>query len=267
MDASRPRDPTLASVELTDNEVARARAIARDLRGTSSLAPISDMLEALASSLEAARRRVVRIGYDLHDGTLQEVTALGHDLHFFREQLASDVAFERRRLLVGRVDDLLARLRSIDVSLRDVATQSASHLLFDRPLAVMLVEVGDLAAGDVAVEFDIDHAFDELGLTDSQRIVMVRVVQGALTNVARHSDATRAIVTLRQDEDEVVLEVRDDGKGFELAAVLAQSAETGRLGIMAMRERARLLGGELTIDTSPGRSTTILLRLPRWRPH
>ncbi|HEV2643976.1 MAG TPA: ATP-binding protein [Candidatus Elarobacter sp.] len=206
------------------------------------------------------------MGYDLHDGALQEITALGHDLHFFREQLASDEAFERRRLLIGRVDDLVARLQSIDANLRNVATQSASHLLFDRPLALMLVEVAELAAGDVVVEFDIDHAFDELGLTDSQRIVIVRVVQGALTNVARHSGATHASVTLRQDDDEVVLEVRDDGQGFDLDAAATLRAETGRLGIIAMRERALLLGGKLTIDSSPAQSTTILLRLPRWRP-
>ena len=207
------------------------------------------------------------MGYDLHDGALQEVAALGHDIHLFREQLGSDEAFERRRLLIGRVDDLLARLRAIDANLREVASHSASALLVDRPLAVTLAEVAELAAGDIDVELDIEDTLDELGITDSQRIVMIRVVQGALTNVARHSGATRAIVTLRQRDDDVLLEVRDDGQGFDLDVALRRSAETGRLGLLAMRERASLLGGELTIESSPERSTTVALRLPRWRPN
>ncbi|HEV2592500.1 MAG TPA: ATP-binding protein [Gaiellaceae bacterium] len=248
------------------DEVARARAFARDLRQQPSLAPVCDLLESLASSLEAARRRGLRMGYDLHDGALQEVAALGHDIHLFREQLGSEGAFEHRRILVGRVDDLLARLLAIDLNLREVATQSTPPLLAGVTLRVALAHTAELAAGDVAVTLDVDATLDESGITDSQRIVMIRVVQGALTNTARHSGASRASVTVRQAGEEILLEVRDDGQGFDLEEALRRGPETGRIGLPAMRERARLLGGELTIDSSPTRSTAVLLRLPRWRP-
>jgi signal transduction histidine kinase len=87
-------------------------------------------------------------------------------------------------------------------------------------------------------------------------ITAYRVVQEALTNVARHADARNASVQLLVDDDTLTLAVRDDGRGFDLPA----SRRTG--GLSGMRERLELLGGTLTVDTAPERGTLITAELP-----
>jgi two-component system, NarL family, sensor histidine kinase UhpB len=87
------------------------------------------------------------------------------------------------------------------------------------------------------------------------QLVVYRVAQEALSNAARHSDAERIAVELRRAGDGVELDVSDDGRGFAF-----EEAERG-LGIAGMRERALLLGGDLTIESRPGRGTTVSLRV------
>jgi two-component system sensor histidine kinase UhpB len=89
------------------------------------------------------------------------------------------------------------------------------------------------------------------------QLVVYRVAQEAITNAARHSDADRLEVTLRRSEDGVTLEVVDDGRGFAF-----EQSERG-LGIGGMRERALLIGAELTIESRPGQGTTVRLEVRR----
>ena len=87
------------------------------------------------------------------------------------------------------------------------------------------------------------------------QLVVYRVAQEALSNAARHSRAERIAVGLRRAGDGVELDVSDDGRGFAF-----EESERG-LGIAGMRERALLLGGDLTIESRPGRGTTVSLRV------
>ena len=103
----------------------------------------------------------------------------------------------------------------------------------------------DLAEGD----------FADLG--DDSQLVVYRVAQEALSNAARHSGAGRIEVRLRRQRDgAVALAVADDGRGF------AFDESEGGLGIAGMRERALLIGAELTIESRPGRGTTVRLTVP-----
>jgi signal transduction histidine kinase len=87
-----------------------------------------------------------------------------------------------------------------------------------------------------------------------------RVAQEALTNAARHAAATYVQIILRQEDDWLVLEIRDDGQGFDAVAVQADRAQG--LGLRGMRERLALVGGDLTIDSRPGHGTHLLARVP-----
>jgi hypothetical protein len=86
-----------------------------------------------------------------------------------------------------------------------------------------------------------------------------RVVQEALTNVARHSSASAVAVELTDAPDEIVVTVQDNGRGFDLVPGWAK----GSLGLHGMRERARLLGGKLELDSASGRGTRVTLHVPR----
>jgi len=95
--------------------------------------------------------------------------------------------------------------------------------------------------------------------SDERRTTVYRILQEALTNVIRHARAQRASVALGECDGEVVLEVRDDGRGITAEEAAASNA----LGMIGMRERARLHGGRVTIAGIPGGGTTVTLRLPR----
>jgi signal transduction histidine kinase len=85
---------------------------------------------------------------------------------------------------------------------------------------------------------------------------MFRIVQEALTNIAKHAGATRVSVVVRRNEDRVILVVEDDGRGFDMG-----EANAG-LGLVSMRERAELLGGSLRVESSADQGTTIAIEIP-----
>ena len=95
-------------------------------------------------------------------------------------------------------------------------------------------------------------------LTMSQRIAVVRIVQEALSNVRSHSEATEVQVDLRATDDGLDLRIADNGRGFDLRATAGAAARRGRLGIVGMNERVRLLGGVFTIESMPSVGTTVV---------
>jgi signal transduction histidine kinase len=118
------------------------------------------------------------------------------------------------------------------------------------------------AEGPVAARATFTGAVRALG--PELEVTLLRAVQEALANVQKHARASRALVTLSYLEDAVIVDIQDDGVGFEpgklLAAPLRQT--DGGYGLKALRERALQFGGTLDIESSPGAGTTIALTLP-----
>ena len=107
--------------------------------------------------------------------------------------------------------------------------------------------------------------FEHVATTQSQRIAILRVVQEALSNVRDHSGASRVRVAVSIGHGHLRAEVSDDGSGFDVARALGVAERTGRLGLVGMAERMRLLGGRLDVRSSPGGPTTITASIPRWQ--
>ena len=122
-------------------------------------------------------------------------------------------------------------------------------------VAAIAGQVEGLRRSGLEAELRAEGDFSELD--DDAQLVLYRVAQEALTNAARHSAARRVDVTLRRAAEGVELEVADDGRGFAF-----EQSERG-LGIGGMRERALLVGGELTIESRPGQGTSVRLSVPR----
>ena len=115
---------------------------------------------------------------------------------------------------------------------------------------------------DLSTSLERDGSFATL--TASQRIALLRVLQEALSNVRQHSGASAVAVTLCEDDDGVCMEIRDDGHGFDPAAAEPDPDGQSGIGVVGMRERLRLLGGRLEIDSAPGGPTVVRAVLPRW---
>jgi signal transduction histidine kinase len=232
----------------------RASLVDRDVSGREALA-------------QSAERRLRRLGFDLHDGPVQDVLALGAEITRLSEQLHELELGERAKgLLEGRVEDLRAYLSTIETDLREFCSSLESPVLVSRPFeealsgAVWTFTAKSDIQPSVLIEGDVDD------LTDTQRITMYRIVQEALSNICDHSEASEVSVSLRVLKSHIALEICDDGVGFDVDWALVDAARRGRIGILGMMERVRLIGGDLQIQSRPGGPTRLQVKLAHWRP-
>lgn len=215
---------------------------------------------------QALEKRLMRIGFDLHDGPVQDVLALGAELSLLSHQVYPFVLESHRELTAGRFDDLVARVSEIDASLRELAHALESRSVTSRPLGETLHRMIDefTKRSDIAASFDVSG--DPESLTAAQRIAVFRALQESLTNIREHSGAASVQVALRARRHSIDVRVTDDGHGFDVDRALARAAQRGRLGLVGMGERVRMLGGSFDIESRPGGPTTLRFSLPRVTP-
>jgi len=216
---------------------------------------------------DACERRLVRIALDLHDGPLQNVAGITGDLKLLRHrlELSTQGSPDSRRLL-GSVGDLEARLEAIDGELRDLSHSLESPAITKRPFADVLRGEAESFRRRCDIAVSLELCGDLKGLTASQRIALVRIVQESLSNVREHSQAREVRVVVSGERDRLIVDIVDDGCGFDVAATLLDAGRRGRLGLVGVSERARLLGGTCEIRSQPGGPTRVAVNLPRWRP-
>ncbi len=202
-----------------------------------------------SAALAAQEEERARVARDLHDEVNQSLTGLLLRLEAAREaappELEAELA-ETKALANQAMRELLSLARQLrPTALDDLGLVAATA-----------GQVEQLARGEIDAEFGAKGDFSDLG--DDAQLVVYRVAQEALANAARHSGASHVAVELRRDnaDGRVELEVADDGRGF------AFDESEGGLGIAGMRERALLVGGELTIESRPSRGTTVRLIVP-----
>ena len=201
-----------------------------------------------SAALAAQEEERARVARDLHDEVNQSLTAVLLRLEAARD--ASPPHLEPQLAEIkGLANQAMQELLSLARQLRPTA-------LDDLGLAAATAgQVEQLGRGEIKAEFAAEGDFSDLD-GDAQ-LVVYRVAQEALSNAARHSEAERVAVELsRRGDGGVDLEIADDGRGF------AFDESEGGLGIAGMRERALLIGGELTIESRPGRGTTVHLSVP-----
>ncbi|MGH3001881.1 MAG: sensor histidine kinase [Gaiellaceae bacterium] len=216
--------------------------------------------------VQSAERRLVRTGYDLHDGPLQELAALAEEIRLFAADVEPLLPEACRSAVAEELDSIGERLAVVDDGLREVALSLETSAVARRSLS-RLVEREAKALerrSGIAVVADVRAELD--GLSDSQNILLYRALQETLSNVGRHSGASRVTVRVRPRAGGVALTVADDGRGFDSSSALAAAAGRGRLGLVGIAERVRLLGGVLTVSSTPGDGTTVGIVLPRWAP-
>lgn len=215
--------------------------------------------------VSAGERGLERLGLDLHDRPIQDAAALAGELRMFREQLASVVgSHPQARLILGRVDDVEARIAALHGQLREMSHSLVSPMLLKRPLGALLEleAAGFRAVSDLELSLDLQGDLDRLSV--SQRVAILRIVQEALSNIRDHGDARRIQITVGVRATHVEAAIVDDGSGFDVPHAMADAARRGRLGLVGMIERARLLGGACAIRSCPGGPTRIEVNLPRW---
>jgi signal transduction histidine kinase len=200
-----------------------------------------DAVRRVVEGQEIERKRLAR---ELHDETGQALTSILLGL----KSLEQDERVEAlRELVVSTLQDV----RRLAVELRPAA-------LDDFGLAAALERLAETHRAHEGVAIDV-----EIGLAPSERLpaevetTVYRIVQEALTNVARHADAERISILVTRKKDSVVAVIEDDGSGFDSDGVGEDS-----LGLAGIRERVALLGGRLRLETAPGKGTTLAAEVP-----
>jgi signal transduction histidine kinase len=213
----------------------------------------------------AVERRLARVRFDLHDGPQQDVVLLAHDVRLFRDQLRPllDGSTDQGRAL-GRLDDFEAQLLALDGDLRRLSTSVQSPFLSPGSLLESLQRVAEAFAKRTGILPQTDFSADLSGLSESQEIALLALIQEALSNVRKHSDASTVLVSIAPDPEGIRAQVTDDGRGFDPETTVARAARAGRLGLVGMHERVRMLGGQTRIESRPGGPTVVSAILPRW---
>jgi PAS domain S-box-containing protein len=215
---------------------------------------LSFYLQQVTMAQEEERKRIAR---ELHDETIQALIVLSRQLDDLACR-ASDLSQDDKLLLEGlwqQTNSIMEGLRRLSQDLRP-ATLDRLGLL--PALEWLASDVGKLSGLNVQVETD----GAERRLAPEVELVLFRIVQEALRNVWRHSQATSAQVLVEFQDGKTMITVKDNGKGFQLQSPMGDLTKAGKLGLAGMKERARLLGGSLKVESEPGKGTTVIVEAP-----
>jgi PAS domain S-box-containing protein len=203
---------------------------------------------------EEERNRIAR---DLHDETAQALYALTRQIDNFIRS-SPNLPAETSAFLKGLVE----QTKTISQEVRRFSQDLRPPLLDDLGLlSTIRWLTGDMEhRTHITVKLTVSGA--ERRLAPHVELAIFRIIQEALRNVEKHASATRVDVSIEFAEGEISISIADNGKGFKLAGDVGDLPRDGRLGLMGMKERVNLLGGELTITAEPSQGTHVLIQLP-----
>jgi signal transduction histidine kinase len=208
---------------------------------------------------EEERGRVAR---ELHDETSQSLTGLSLSmqalLSIAKASDFGDAAFKAKLEKAYNITlQLNSEISKIMKSLRPTALDSLG-------LGPAVHQYAENRLQAVGVSVAVKQTGMEQRLPKEVEFALYRIAQGAIANIAWHSKAKNAVINLRNNSDEFVMEIEDDGKGFDASKPI-QVDESGRgRGLLSMKERASLLGGTCDIQSQPGKGTKITVRMPTY---
>lgn len=202
---------------------------------------------------EAERRYIAR---ELHDEIGQVLTGLKLTLDMATQQCCTDAAKASLGKAQGLVNDLMTRVRSLSLGLRPA-------MLDDLGLLAALMWYVERYTAQTRVRVTFKQAGLEGRFAPEIETAAYRIAQEALTNVARHAGVGEVTVRLWSDHGVLGVQIEDRGSGFALESAPAADSSGGLAG---MRERAELLGGYLTVESTPGLGTTVTAELPVSQP-
>jgi two-component system sensor histidine kinase DegS len=213
----------------------------------------TDVQMRIVEAQEAERTRLAR---EVHDGPAQALANAVFQVEVVERMLAREPVLAAAELRLLR--ELLRRELG---DVRAFISQLRPPILADLGLegAIRDAAAGMTALLGIPVTVDVDPAIREIG--EATETVVLRIVQEALQNVRRHADARRASIRAAHEDGRWIIEVRDEGRGFDVGAVAARGRRN--FGLQFMRERAELIGAEFEVRSRPDGGTVVRIAIPR----
>ena len=245
--ATIPVEISLSPGELASGEK-HVICTVRDITGWKRMRHLSKTMVAAA---ENERKRVSR---ELHDGFLQSLVALKIRVKLLADETDAEERERTRALIAEEIRDTIRGVKRV---IRELLPPALDHQGLSAALGSVFRDLGELYGFAVRASLDpVDGDVDAPGA-----LALYRIVQEAVTNAMKHARVDGATVTLRSAGEVVIAEIRDEGRGFELPDSGAEP-DRSHVGLVAMRERAALVGGDVTVDTSPGKGTLVRALVP-----
>lgn len=203
---------------------------------------------------EEERKRIAR---EIHDETAQALAMVCADCEevLVTRKGISDETTERLKQLRGRLKSILGEIRQLSHDLRPSLLDQFGLI----PSLELLIKEANARGG---IDCRMEMITSERRIAHQAEVALFRIVQEALRNARKHSKATKAVVSVEFDKQQVKVSIRDNGIGFKLPTALSSLARHSKLGLMGMQERARILGGNLKIESQAGKGTTITVSIP-----
>jgi len=206
------------------------------------------LLEGVITAQEEERRRISR---ELHDSTSQSLTSLMVGLRNLSDACSAPEIDQQISLLRDEVSQTLDVVHALAVQLRPV-------ILDDMGLNAAVIRLVAEWEERHGISTDVFVHLGNIRLPDFIETTLYRIIQEALTNIAKHAHANSVSILVEKRGDEVVSIIEDDGQGFDLV----HNIDSKHLGLLGMKERAELLDGELTIESFFGQGTSIFISIP-----
>jgi signal transduction histidine kinase len=223
-------------------------------RAEQALRESQDSLRRLTAHLESVREEErTRIAREIHDELGQQLTVLNMDLAWLRKRLPADLSALREK-----AESMSMMTAAAIESVRRISSKLRPGLLDDLGLAAAMQWQAEEFTQRTGIRCDVTVPRHEPVVPRDPATALFRVFQEALTNIARHSGATGARVSLSAFEERLQLTVQDDGAGIDPDRI----SDPRSLGLAGMRERVRSLGGRLTVERGDGRGTTVTATVP-----
>jgi PAS domain S-box-containing protein len=203
---------------------------------------------------EAERQRIAR---ELHDQIGQVLTAAQINLHSVRRICDTQEASARVADSIKVLDEALDQVRNLSLDLRPSLLDDLGLVPALRWYVARQAQRTGVPAEVVAMVSDQNERYSR-----ELETACFRIVQEALTNVARHARPNRVLVQIQKDQRALVLRIKDDGVGFDVNALRERAPSAATLGLLGMEERAQALGGTIEINSAPARGTEIRCTFP-----
>jgi PAS domain S-box-containing protein len=247
--------------------VTGSRIIDQDEMPLLIIAMIEDIAERkqIEQELIEMRRRLMhsrenerlRLAQELHDSPLQDIIGLSFQVQGLLNELTDGNAKQE-------LNDMQETLQLIAVKMRTIAGELRPPALAPFGLhKAIQSHIENFQKNNPSLQVNLHLAHGDQLLPEDTRLALFRIYQESLNNIVRHSKANQVWIRLILEEERVILEVEDDGQGFELPARWIQLARGGHLGLVGARERTEAVGGQFEVLSSPGEGTFVRAIVPR----
>jgi len=212
-----------------------------------------DLRELGGQLINAHEQERIRLSRELHDEFGQRIALLATELTLLRNQLgdSSPVTHDQVAKMASDASDIGAAIHRLSHNLHPSMLE---QLGLETSIRTLCRDLTDMR--QIAIDLQIGDMPDAIG--SDIALCLYRIAQEALHNIVKHSGASHAVIGLGRQAQEIVMSVDDDGAGFDPAAVRRK----GTLGLISMRERARLVQAALAVTSRPGRGTRLEVRAP-----